>query len=363
MREKFGESIYHEPVTLLKRIGFFILVGLALVGLINLWPSSEPVVDVFYPTSFDEHPYGIVGFASFNAKSGKDFVDGGINAVHQTTGGTLVLPDSASAENKVPAMVILHGSGGDWSGRSVNLAMELARMGVAGLAVDTFVARNLKTTDDYLERLEKAPIFTQMADGLSALLALQAHPFIDTERIGVTGFSLGAGSTLYMMFEPVIENVLGKDGPRFSAYAMFYGGCRVEFDDFRVEGSPLLIMMGEKDESMSIPGCRKFQQRLQEMGVDVELKVYEGAGHGWDNPYPQEFEEGALVMRDCLLRWTTEGESIEVTTGYSMDNTLTAVLAMNGCAHSEGYTIGRNQAAHEQSLQDLQRFLRKTWGL
>jgi dienelactone hydrolase len=97
------------------------------------------------------------------------------------------------------------------------------------------------------------------------LLALQAHPFIDTERIGVTGFSLGAGSTLYMMFEPVIENVLGKDGPRFSAYAMFYGGCRVEFDDFRVEGSPLLIMMGEKDESMSIPGCREFQQRLQEI--------------------------------------------------------------------------------------------------
>jgi len=350
-------------MTLLKRIGFYMLIVLALVGLFDLWPSADPVVNVFYATSFDAQPYGIVGFSSFNAKSGKDFVDGGVSAVRQTTGGTLVLPDSASADNKVPAMVILHGSGGDWSGRSVNLAMELARIGIAGLAVDTFVARNLKTTDDYLERLNKAPIFTQMADALSALLALQDHPYIDTDRIGVTGFSLGAGSTLYMMFEPVIENVLGKNGPRFSAYAMFYGGCRVEFDDFRVEGSPLLIMMGEKDESMSIPACREFQDRLQQMGVDVELKVYAGAGHGWDNPFPQEFEAGALVMRDCILRWTPEGESIETTTGYSMDNAIGAMLAINGCAHSEGYTIGHNPAADENSLQDLKRFLRQTWSL
>jgi dienelactone hydrolase len=350
-------------VILLKRIGFYILMGLALVGLLNLWPSSEPVVNVYYETSFDEHPYGVVGFPSFNAKSGKDFVDGGVSSVRQTTGGTLVLPDSASAEHLVPVMVILHGSGGDWSGRSVNLAMELAQIGIAGLAVDTFVARNLKTTDDYLERLDKAPIFTQMADALSALLALQEHPYIDKQRIGVTGFSLGAGSTLYMMFEPVIENILGEDGPRFSAYAMFYGGCRVDFDDFRVEGSPLLIMMGENDESMSIPACREFQKRLQTMQVDVELKVYEGAGHGWDNPYPQHFEEGALVMRDCKMLWTIEGTTIEMTTGYSMDNALGAILAMNGCAHSDGYTMGYNQAADEQSLQDLQRFLIKTWGL
>jgi dienelactone hydrolase len=347
----------------IKRIGFIILMILALVGLVNLWPDPDPVVDVFYATSFNEHPYGIVGFPSFNAKSGKDFADGGASAVRQNTGGTLVLPDSASAENKVPAMVILHGSGGDWSGRSVNLAMDLARIGIAGLAVDTFVARDLKSTDAYLERLEKAPIYTQMADALSALLALQDHPYIDNSRIGVTGFSLGAGSTLYMMFEPVVENVLGKNGPRFSAYAMFYGGCRVDFDDFRVEGSPLLIMMGEIDESMSIPACREFQKRLQDLDVEVELKVYEGAGHGWDNPYPQEFEEGAMVMRDCMMLWTNEGESIETTTGHSMDNPIGAMLAINGCAHSEGYTIGHNQAADEQSWRDLREFLTRTWGL
>lgn len=348
---------------MLKRFAAAVLVLLAIYGAVSLWPTTEDVVNVYYETTFDAVPYGVVGFPSFNAKSGKDFRDGGSNAVKQTSGGTLLLPNSASPENKVPAMVILHGSGGDWSGRSVNLAMHLARNGIAGLAVDTFTARNLRTSDDYLERLDKAPIFTQMADALSALQALRSHPWIDISRIGVTGFSLGAGSTLYMMFEPVIENVLGKDGPRFSAYAMFYGGCSVDFEDFRVEGSPVLIMMGEADESMSIPACEKFQMRLQDMGVDVELKVYAGAGHGWDNPYPQKFFEGEYVTRDCLMLWKDDGSSIEVTSGRSMDNPVGAMLALNKCANDNGYTKGFNKAAYDQSRADLLGFLRRVWEL
>jgi dienelactone hydrolase len=347
----------------LKRISVVTVLGLAFFGASRLLPEVEEPVDVFYLTSFDTTPYGVIGFPGFNAKSGSDFMDGGINAVQQTTGGTLVLPDGASPENPVPAMVILHGSGGDWTGQSVAMAMHLARNGIAGLAVDTFAARNLRSTDDYLERLEKAPIYTQMADALSALQALQNHPSIDKSKIGVTGFSLGAGSTLYMMFEPVIENVLGKDGPRFSAYAMFYGGCMVEFDDFRVEGSPLLIMMGGADESMSIPGCQKFQKRLRKLGVDVELKVYETAGHGWDAPYPQEFQAGEWTTRDCVMKWTRTGRNKEMTSGYSMDSAYGAFMALAQCAHNDGYTMGYNENAAKRSLEDLLLFLRKTWGM
>ncbi|MFW2405022.1 MAG: dienelactone hydrolase family protein [Gammaproteobacteria bacterium] len=343
--------------------GRAVVILLAGYGAWQIWPHADPVTDVFYETSFADTPYGVIGFQTFNAKSARDLMDGGANAVRQTTGGTLVLPNDASPENKVPAMVILHGSGGDWSGRSVNLAMNLAREGIAGLAVDTFTARNLRSTDDYLERLEKAPIFTQMADALSALVALQAHPSIDTSRIGVTGFSLGAGSTLYMMFEPVIAGVLGENGPRFSAYAMFYGGCMVDFDDFRVEGSPVLIMMGEVDESMSIPACEKFSERLRSMGVDAELVVYPGAGHGWDNPYPQSFRDDAVVTRDCLMHWAHDGEIIEATSGHSMDSTIGAIRAMSSCSNRDGYTMGRNEAAFEQSFVDLLEFLQKTWSL
>jgi dienelactone hydrolase len=350
----------------MKWIKRLLVVGvllLAVYGATQLIPESADPVNVFYPTTFDRTLQGVIGFESFNAKSGSDFVDGGSNAIHQTVGATLVLPENASAENKVPAMVILHGSGGAWGGRNINLAMHLADNGIAGLAIDTFTSRNLRKTDDYLERLEKAPIYTQMADALSALQALQDHPFIAVEKIGVTGFSLGAGSTLYMMFEPVIENVLGKDGPRFSAYAMYYGGCGVAFDDFRVEGSPLLIMMGGADESMSIPKCEEFQQRLQSMGVDVELIVYETAGHGWDSPEPQAFQPGWWVTRDCIMRWKKDGSNLEMTSGYSMDSGFGAFMALSHCAHDEGYTMGYNADAFNRSQIDLLKFLGRTWNL
>ena len=346
-----------------KRFALFIVCLSAAYGAYNLWPKTEPVVDVFYETSFDAVPYGVVGFRSYNAKTGFDLNDGGKNAVWQTTGGTLVLPDHASATNKVPAVVILHGSGGDWSGRNTNMAMFLARNGIAGLGIDTFGARNLRSTDGYLERLQKAPIYTQMADALSALKALQSHPFIDKDKIGVTGFSLGAGSTLYMMFEPVIEATLGESGPRFSAYAMFYGGCMVDFDDFRIEGSPLLIMMGEADESMSIPACEKFRDRLISMGVAVDLIVYPGAGHAWDAPFPQQFFPGKIVTRDCLMHWGPKGEATELTSGKSMDSAINAFSAMSQCSHSDGYTLGRNQAALDKSYLDFLKFLQMTWGL
>jgi len=346
-----------------KRIAVALVLLLALFGAVSLLPEQNEAVDVFYETSWGSTPYGVVGFPTFNAMQAADFGNAGATAATQTTGGTLVLPDNASPDNKVPAMVILHGSGGDWSGRSVNLAMQLARNGIAGLAVDTFTARNLRSTDDYIERLNKAPIYSQMADALSALKALQDHPAIDASRIGVTGFSLGAGSTLYMMFEPVIEQVLGKDGPRFSAYAMFYGGCMVDFDDYRVEGSPLLIMMGEADESMSIPACEKFKKKLQKMGVEVELHVYEGAGHGWDSPYPQAFQEGAWVTRDCLMRWTRKHRIIETTSGYSMENAFGVFMALAQCASTDGYTMGFNANAFTASQQDLLAFLNRTWGL
>jgi len=347
----------------LKRLGGAVILFLAVYGAMQFIPEPDEVVNVYYETNWEDRPYGVVGFPTFNAKSGKDFVNGGATAVKQTAGGVMVLPEGASETNKVPAMVILHGSGGDWTGRSVNLAMLLAEHGIAGLAVDTFTARNLKSTDDYIERLDKAPIYTQMADAVSALQALQSHPYIDTAKIGVTGFSLGAGSTMYMMFEPVVENVLGKDGPRFSAYAMFYGGCSADFDDFRVEGSPLLIMMGEADESMSIERCQWMKQKLEALGVSVDMVVYEGAGHGWDNPYPQKFKDGAWVTKDCIMRWTESGENIEENSGYSMDGAITAMLAINSCGGPLGYTMGFNRNAYERSNEDILNFLKNTWAL
>ncbi len=339
-----------------------IVLGLAIYGAWKLLPHKESVVNVYLETDFIAAPDGIVGFPSWNASTAKELVKGPESAqIKVNGGGLLVLPSEASVETPVPAVVILHGSGGDWTGRSVYLANRLAQHGIAGFAVDTFVARNLRSTDDYFERLEKASIYSQIIDGFNALKALQQHPYIQGDKVAVTGFSLGGGSTLFSMFERVASGVIRNDGPRFSAYASFYAGCSLDFEEFEVEGSPVLIMMGEVDESMSIERCKWFKNKLEQYGVDVEMSVYEGAGHGWEQPYPQAFQPGAAITKDCLMLWNAGDEVIEQSTGYSIDTTLGAALAFSQCSSRDGYTMGFNAQAKEQSWQDFYAFLKKTW--
>ncbi|WND03514.1 dienelactone hydrolase family protein [Temperatibacter marinus] len=338
-----------------------IILLLAAYGVYALWPEAELTVDVYSVTDFEHHPDGKVGFPSFNAMSGMEIQAGGNESVQQTSGGILVLPELASSENKVPAVVILHGSGGEWSGRSLYLANRLARHGIAALSIETFQARELNYSDSYTDRLNKAPIFTQIADGAMALKALQNHPFIHGDKIAVTGFSLGAASALYLMFEPVLENILGKEGPRFSAYASFYAGCSFDFEDFRPEGSPVLIMMGEKDESMSVKRCQSFRKKLKSYNIHSSLIVYPGAAHGWELPKPMAFDEGAWVTKDCEMKWMKDGQTIEQTTGQSMDSKLGAIRALLGCADQSGYTMGEHRPTKEQSWIDFHSFLIKTW--
>ena len=86
-------------------------------------------------------------------------------------------------------------------------------------------------------------------------------------------------------------------------------------------------------------------------------------GHGWDLPYPQEFQEGAWVTRDCVMKWTKKGRNKEMTSGYSMDSAYGAFMALYQCAHNDGYTMGYNADAAKRSLEYLLVFLRKTWSL
>ena len=65
-----------------------------------------------------------------------------------------------------------------------------------------------------------------------------------------------------------------------------------------------------------------LQDKLTDHGVEAELKVYEGAGHGWEKPQAQAFIPGLSVTKDCLMTWTKDGQNIEQSSDRSVDSTL-----------------------------------------
>jgi dienelactone hydrolase len=351
----------------LRRIAIAFLVILAL-GAAGVWwkflrPRPYQVTYTFADVKladFTAGPAGELWFRGFHAAGTRDLLEGGRNAVAEPVVGVLVLPEGASAAAPVPAMVILHGSGGDFTGRSENLAKKLAAVGIAGFAVDTFRSRRLPENGDYFERLEKAGIYTQMADGYNAFKALQQHPAIRHDQVGVLGFSLGAASALLMQFEPVSRGMLGEGGPRFAAHVSFYSGCTIDFEEFRTAGAPVLLTYGTQDESINPAACRRLRERLEKIGVYAELHAYEGAGHGWDLPEPMTYEKDAFVLRDCVVDWRRDGSVIEPKSGYDYSSPFVFYMAFRKCA-TTGYTIGRNDAANRQSVRDLVQFLDRAW--
>jgi len=71
--------------------------------------------------------------------------------------------------------------------------------------------------------------------------------------------------------------------------------------------SPLLILQGDTDPVVPIAQSRAIAQRLQALGRIVELREYEGEGHGWLRPETtiDELERVDSFLRRHVLRWRT----------------------------------------------------------
>jgi carboxymethylenebutenolidase len=50
----------------------------------------------------------------------------------------------------------------------------------------------------------------------------------------------------------------------------------------------ILGIFGGKDRGIPVEDVKKFEQQLKQMGKKVEIVIYPGAGHGFENPNNKE---------------------------------------------------------------------------
>jgi len=160
-----------------------------------------------YPEAKTQLSAGDSGDIYYPIKSPYDFsrILNGYDDLKPHTGkGTLVLPVGASSDNPVPAMVILHGSGGIKEGREMRYAKLFAQNGIAGFVVDYYEPRGVKADTVYQMKTMIATEVDVMSDAYSALKVLGTHPAIDASRIGVTGYSYGGMATRYVFASKIL---------------------------------------------------------------------------------------------------------------------------------------------------------------
>jgi dienelactone hydrolase len=126
----------------------------------------------------------------------------------------LVLP---TGMGRHPAVVLMHGAGGDRR-ELLGLAAGLAARGIVGITIDSPVARlQVQTLPPGLPgvRRRTALLEQEVVDLRRSVDVLQARPEVDPKRLGFLGFSAGARSGA----------ILSGVEPRIGSFVLISGGA------------------------------------------------------------------------------------------------------------------------------------------
>jgi carboxymethylenebutenolidase len=185
------------------------------------------------------------------------------------------LPES---DAKLPAVIALHGSGGDVTGMNEPATM-LAQQGFAVYVLHYFDRTGTTQAIDKQTIFGNFPAWGKTA--WDAISQIERRPQVDANRIGLLGFSLGAYLAL---------SVASVD-PRVKAVVEFFGGLPKEMSFFMRRLCPVLILHGEQDSIVPVEEAYQLQKVLEKKGIPYEIKIYPGAGHGFA---PEDWRDAAL---------------------------------------------------------------------
>jgi dienelactone hydrolase len=293
-----------------------------------------------------------VTFPSASPFSPADFADP-TDAPETAARATLFMPPGRHRPRSVPAVIMLHGSGGVLYAREMTYGRQLAAMGVAALVVDAFAARR-DLGVGFVERLLNITESMLIADAYAGLRWLAAsHPEIDPARVALVGFSYGAMASMYAMHARVASQLGG--GLKFAGHVAFYGPCIARFSDKATTGAPLLYLYGTADKLIDRARCEQFAADLREGGSEAEIVAYEGAPHQWDGGWGRRTI--GRTMHRCRLWVERDGTVRDLNTLLPMSTPFARKLILGFCANGPPYAIGADEAVRARSNRDLGRFL------
>jgi dienelactone hydrolase len=188
------------------------------------------------------------------------------------SGGKLIRLDAylpETLDGPVPSVIALHGAGGNVSGME-RYASTLAAAGFAVYLLHYFDRTGTESAD--LQSMKRNfPLW--MKTLWDAISFVETQPQVDPERIALLGFSLGAYLSLA---NSAIDH-------RVKAVVEFFGGMPTEMNLFMRRLCPVLILHGEADPTVPVEEAYQLQKLLEKKGIAYEIKIYPGAGHGFES--------------------------------------------------------------------------------
>lgn len=232
--------------------------------------------------------------------------------VQETVIATLQWPEAA--QRPVPAVVILHGSGGI-DGRGAYHAQALNQSGIATLEVFMFPQGGRF----------KGGHTTTLTHAYGALRFLASHPAVDPRKIGVMGFSWGGNLALRTASKQTHRSFFADGHPMFAAHAAYYGVWWLHEKLARdaatvgvyaeLTGAPVLLVSGGKDDYGPPDAAQLFYNALPTPAqAPLTLLHYPSATHGFDSPAGSDrslFDPTAHLGKGGQVRFYRDADAAE----------------------------------------------------
>lgn len=171
-----------------------------------------------------------------------------------------------------PAIVVVH----EWWGLDAwvkEQAQNLANEGYVALAVDLYhgkVTSNPAVARQLMMGLNRQQA---VANVVAAAKYLGAQKNVDAKRIGAVGWCMGGGYAA----------LLAVHDPNLKAVAINYGELPESRSELARIHASVLGIFGGADRVVTPKEVHAFEQTMQSLHKQIEVKIYPGAGHAFEN--------------------------------------------------------------------------------
>jgi carboxymethylenebutenolidase len=171
-----------------------------------------------------------------------------------------------------PAIIVIH----EWWGLNdwvKDQASKLADQGYEALAIDLYRGKVATTPDMAHEIMRGVPEDRAKRDLHAAFEFLQSQPNVRKDRIGAIGWCMGGGYSLDVALQE----------PTLAADVINYGHLATDPEALKKINAPILGLFGGQDQGIPPADVKKFAETLEKMGKKIDVKIYDDAGHAFEN--------------------------------------------------------------------------------
>jgi len=178
-----------------------------------------------------------------------------------------------AAPGKYPGLVVIH----EWWGLSdwvKEQAEKFAEHGYVALAVDLYRGKVATDASTAHELMRGMPQDRAVRDLQAGFAYLAGRPDVNANKIGDVGWCMGGGLALQLAIHQ----------PKLAACIVNYGALPTDPNDIAQIFAPVVGNFGAEDHGITPDDVKAFESSMQKRGRFISVKIYPGAGHGFENP-------------------------------------------------------------------------------